>query len=131
VQDLLAEGIDAYGLDPSDYALRKCAPEVVGRLHLGSAETLVFPDKSFDVVLAINSLHNLEKPALLQALREMERLARKGKFVQVDSFRTPEEKAIFESWVLTAYTYGYPHEWEEIFSEAGYTGDYYWTFITG
>jgi len=131
VKDLLAEGIDAYGLDVSDYALLSCEPEVVGRLHLGGAERLPFPDKSFDVVLAINTLHNLRRPELIQALREMERLARKGKFVQVDSFRTAEEKEIFESWVLTAYTYGYPHEWEALFAEAGYTGDYYWTFITG
>lgn len=131
VKDLLAQGIDAYGIDVSDYAMMTCEPEVVGRLHVGSAEHLPFPDQSFDVVLAINTLHNLKKPELLTALREMERLARKGKFLQVDSFRTPEEKDIFESWVLTAYTYGYPHEWEAIFAEAGYAGDYYWTFITG
>jgi len=131
VKDLLAEGIDAYGVDVSEYAMMNCEPEVVGRLHIGSADKLPFPDKSFDVVLAINTLHNLKKPELIQALQEMERLARKGKFLQVDSFRTEEEKEIFESWVLTAYTYGYPHEWEAIFDEAGYTGDYYWTLIKG
>jgi SAM-dependent methyltransferase len=131
VKDLLAQGIDAYGLDVSDYALKVCEPEVVGRLHLGSAERLPFPDHSFDVVLAINTLHNLPRPELRQALGEMTRLARKGSFLQVDSYRTPEEKALFESWVLTAYTYGYPDEWRAIFDEAGYLGDYYWTFITG
>jgi len=131
VKDLLALGIDAYGLDVSEYAAVNCEPEVVGRIHVGTAERLPFPDKSFDVVLAINVLHNLKKPELLVALREMERLARKGKFLQVDSYRTEEEKAIFESWVLTAYTYGYAHEWEALFREAGYTGDYYWTYITG
>lgn len=131
VKDLLAQGIDAYGVDVSDYALMACEPETVGRLHIGSAEKLPFPDQSFDAVLSINTLHNLERPALIQALKEMTRLARKGTFVQVDSFRTPEEKEIFESWVLTAYTYGYPHEWQAIFEEAGYAGDYYWTFITG
>jgi SAM-dependent methyltransferase len=131
VKDLLAQGIDAYGVDISEYAVLHCEPEVVGRLSTGSAERLLFPDKSFDVVLAINSLHNLERRALIQALGEMERVARKGKFLQVDSYRNEAEKAIFESWVLTAYTYGYRHEWEAIFHEAGYTGDYYWTFITG
>ena len=131
VKDLLAEGIDAYGLDVSEYALLQCEPEVIGRLHYGSAEKLLFPDKSFDVVLAINVLHNLHKPDLIMALQEMERLARKGKFVQVDSFRTEEEKSVFESWVLTAQTYGYPKEWVSLFKEAGYSGDYYWTLITG
>jgi len=131
VKDLLVEGIDAYGIDVSEYGVMNCEPEVVGRLSVGTAEKLVFPDKSFDVVLAINVLHNLKRPELIVALREMERVARKGTFLQVDSFRTPEEKEIFESWVLTAHTYGYPNEWEEIFAEAGYTGDYYWTLIAG
>lgn len=129
VKDLLMHGIDAYGVDVSRYALMHCEPEVVGRLQIGTAEELPFPDKSFDVVLSINTLHNLEKPELVQALREMERLARKGKFLTVDSYRDEPEKELFESWVLTAYTYGYPYEWEAIFKEAGYTGDYYWTFI--
>ncbi len=131
VKDLVAAGIDAYGIDISEYALLHCEPEVIGRLHLGSAVKLPFPDRSFAVVLAINTLHNLERVELIVALQEVERLAYKGKFVQVDSFRTPEEKELFESWVLTAYTYGYTHEWEALFAEAGYTGDYYWTFIAG
>jgi ubiquinone/menaquinone biosynthesis C-methylase UbiE len=131
VKDLVAEGIDAFGIDVSEYALLNCEPEAVGRLHLGSAVKLPFPDRSFDVVLAINTLHNLERGDLIVALREMERLAVKGKFLQVDSYRTPEEKDIFESWVLTAYTHGYTHEWEALFKDAGYGGDYYWTFING
>jgi ubiquinone/menaquinone biosynthesis C-methylase UbiE len=131
VKDLVAEGIDAFGIDVSEYALLNCEPEAAGRLHLGSAVKLPFPDRSFDVVLAINTLHNLERGDLIVALREMERLAVKGKFLQVDSYRTPEEKDIFESWVLTAYTHGYTHEWEALFKDAGYGGDYYWTFING
>ena len=44
VKDLLALGIDAYGIDISRYALMHCEPEVIGRLHLGSADSLPFPD---------------------------------------------------------------------------------------
>jgi ubiquinone/menaquinone biosynthesis C-methylase UbiE len=131
VKDIINEGIEAYGVDVSQYALMNCEPEVVGRLQIGSAESLPFPDNSFAVVLAINSLHNLKKPALIKALQEMERLATKGAFLQVDSYRTPEEKAVFESWVLTAYTHEFPDGWIKIFEDAGYTGDYYWTFILG
>ena len=39
------------------------------------------------------------------------------------------QKDIFESWVLTAKFYGYPNEWLELFSEASYKGDWYWTII--
>ena len=45
-------------------------------------------------------------------------------FVQVDSYRTPEQKELFESWVLTAEFHDYPQGWIELFAEAGYTGDY-------
>ena len=49
--------------------------------------------------------------------------------MQVDSYRTPEQKEIFESWVLTAEFHDYPEGWKALFAEAGYTGDWYWTII--
>jgi ubiquinone/menaquinone biosynthesis C-methylase UbiE len=129
VKDLLALGIDAYGLDVSRYALMNCEPDVVGRLHLGTADVLPFPDRSFAAVLAINTLHNLPRGCLLAAVREMQRLAPGKGFIQVDSYRTPEQKKIFESWVLTAMHHDYPDKWVALFEEAGYTGDWYWTII--
>jgi ubiquinone/menaquinone biosynthesis C-methylase UbiE len=129
VKDLLALGIDAYGLDVSKYALMNCEPEVVGRLQIGSAEDLPFPNNSFDAVLCINSLHNLPRNLCKATLEQMERLAPGNGFVQVDSYLTPEEKEVFESWVLTAHFYDYPEGWIKLFQEAGYTGDYFWTVI--
>lgn len=129
VKDLLALGIDAYGVDVSEYALMHCEPETVGRLHLGTADRLPFPDGCFSAVLSINTVHNLPRDRCLIAMREMERLAPGKGFVQVDSYRTPEQKEIFESWVLTAKHHDYPDGWLELFAEAGYAGDWYWTII--
>ena len=127
---MLAEpGLEAFGLDISRYALMHCEPEVVGRLHLGSADALPFPDKSFDCVVSINTIHNFDRAGALRALREIERVSRQSSFVQVDLYRTPEQKSIFESWVLTAKFHDYPQGWIEVFAEAGYTGDYYWTIV--
>jgi len=106
-----------------------CEPEVVGRLHLGNAVKLPFPDRSFDAVVSINTVHNLERSELITALREIERLAPGKGFVQVDSYRSPEQKELFEEWVLTAKFHDYPEGWIKLFQEAGYTGDYYWTII--
>jgi hypothetical protein len=50
-------------------------------------------------------------------------------FVQVDAWRSEEEKALFESWCLTAETYLQPAEWVALFQQAGYSGDYYWTIL--
>ena len=129
VKDLLSIGIDAYGVDVSEYALRNCEPEVVGRLHLGNAERLPFPEGSFSAALAINSLHNLPRSQCRTALAEMERIAFGMGFVQVDSYRTPEEKVMFERWVLTAKCHDYPDGWLQLFREAGYSGDWFWTII--
>lgn len=129
VKDLLALGIDAYGIDVSEYALMHCEGEAVGRLHLGSADHLPFPDESFSAVISINTIHNLSRDRCVVAVREMERLAPGKGFIQVDSYRTPEQKDVFESWVLTAMHHDYPEGWEGLFHDAGYSGDWYWTII--
>jgi SAM-dependent methyltransferase len=131
VKDLLTAGVDAYGIDISEYALMNCPAEVVGRLHLGSADRLPFPDKSFDAVISINTLHNLDRDRCIRALQEMTRLCRNPKncFMQVDAYRTAEEKELFESWCLTAITYLTPDEWGKVFKEASYTGDFDWTIL--
>lgn len=131
VKDLMiaCPGLEAFGLDVSHYALTHCEKEVVGRLHLGSGDALPFPDDSFDCVLSINTIHNFDRAGAEKALREIQRLSRGRAFVQVDSYHTPEQKDLFESWVLTARFHDYPAEWIKLFAQAGYTGDYYWTVV--
>jgi ubiquinone/menaquinone biosynthesis C-methylase UbiE len=131
VKDLLkiCPGLEVFGLDVSLYALMHCEPEVVGRLHLGTAERLPFPDNSFDCVLSLNTVHNFQRPRAIKVMQEIQRLSGGKAFVQVDSYHTPEQKEIFESWVLTAEFHDYPDAWKKLFAESGYTGDYYWTII--
>jgi ubiquinone/menaquinone biosynthesis C-methylase UbiE len=131
VKDLMGvcSGLEVFGIDVSEYALRRCEPEVVGRLYLGTADRLPFPDGSFDAVLSINTLHNLPAERLVVALREIDRLAGSRAFIQVDAYRTPEERERFLSWMLTAETHGYPEDWFKWFREAGYKGDHWWTVI--
>lgn len=131
VKDLMSvcPGLEAFGLDISEYAVMHCEPEVVGRMHVGNALHLPFPDKGFDCVLSINAIHNFDRSGVVQALREIERVSRGKSFVQVDSYYNEEQKKLFLDWVLTAYFHDYPDKWIEIFKEAGYTGDYYWTLV--
>ncbi len=131
VKDLMQAGLDAFGIDVSRYALTHCEADVVGRLHLGSAIELPFPDASFDAVLSINTIHNLDREGCRTALAEMGRVSRDPTkcFVQVDAYRSAEEKDIFESWCLTAETYLPPSDWIALFDQAAYAGDYYWTIL--
>lgn len=131
VKDLMkvCPGLEVFGLDISEYAVMNCEPEVVGRLHIGTAEKLPFPDNSFDAVIAINVLHNLPEELCKKAVSEVERLAPGRGYIQVDSYNTLEEKELFLDWVLTAKYHDYPDNWKNLFRDAGYTGDYYWTFV--
>lgn len=131
VHDLMkvCPGLEVFGLDISEYALMHCMPGVVGRLHLGSADKLPFPDNSFDAVLSINTIHNFDRAGALRAVREVQRLAPGRGYIVVDAYRTPEQRELFMSWVLTAKFHDYPHVWVELFEEAGYTGDWYWTIL--
>ena len=129
VKDLRALGIDAMGVDISQYGLDHAETEVRDHLKLASADNLPFDDDSFDAVLAINTIHNLDRDGCVKAVREIERLSPGKGFVQVDSYHTSEQKKIFESWVLTAKFYDYPQGWLKVFDEAGYTGDWSWTII--
>jgi len=129
VHDMLTEGLDAYGLDISEYALMNCDPNVIGRLHLGNAVGLPFPDGCFKCVISLDTIHNLSRDLVKVALSEIQRVSNGNAFVKVDSYRTPDQKRIFESWVLTAQFHDYPDGWLRLFDEAGYTGDYWWTII--
>jgi len=131
VKDLMkvCPGLEVFGLDISEYAVTNCEPEVVGRLQVGNAMHMPFADKSFDAVLAINTVHNLDRAGCIRALKEIERLAPGRAYIQVDAYRNPAERQIFEDWMLTAQTYGMPSDWEQILREAGYTGDYFWTIL--
>ncbi len=131
VKDLMTAcpGLEAFGLDISEYALMNCEREAVGRLHLGNAVRLPFPDNSFSAVVSINTLHNLESDRLEGALREIERLAPGRGFVQVDAYHTAAEREAFLQWVLTARFHDYPEGWLRMFARAGYTGDWAWTVV--
>ncbi|MDP3706015.1 MAG: methyltransferase domain-containing protein [Legionellaceae bacterium] len=131
VRDLMhvCPGLEVFGLDLSTYALKHCHPDVVGRLHLGSADELPFPDHCFDAVISINTIHNFKRDGVAKALDEIQRVSKGKSFVQVDSYHTEEQKKLFEEWVLTAEFHDYPDEWIKLFNTTGYTGDYYWTVL--
>jgi ubiquinone/menaquinone biosynthesis C-methylase UbiE len=131
VKDLLLEcpGLEVFGLDISDYALRNSPPELAGRLHYGSADRLIFSDNTFDCVLSINTLHNLPKNRCIKALQEIQRVNKGYSFVVVDSYYTQQQRDLFMEWVLTAEFHDYPEGWISIFKEASYQGDWAWTII--
>ena len=132
VEDLMSvcPGLEAFGLDISSYALQHTRPGSKGRLILGDASELPFPDGKFACALSIDVIHNLERPETLQALKELQRVSNGRAFFRVDSYRSEEEREAFLRCVLTAKFHDNPDGWRRLFDEAGYMGDYYWTIIS-
>jgi ubiquinone/menaquinone biosynthesis C-methylase UbiE len=122
----LIPGITVRGIDVSTYAIENAIESMRPYVSVADARELPFDDGSFEVVIAINTIHNLERPDLIRALREIERVKRRGAFVTVDAFRDEEERERMEAWNLTARTILSVDGWKQLFAEAGYTGDYYW-----
>jgi SAM-dependent methyltransferase len=118
--------ISIYGVDISEYAIENAKPEVKEYLQVANATKLPFKDDSFDFVISINTVHNLNREDCAISLQEIERVSRGNSFITVDAYRNDEEKARMEAWNLTALTMMSDDEWKEFFLEIGYTGDYYW-----
>ena len=126
---LVVPGVDVYGIDVSEYAIRNSKEEIRDRLRVGNANALPFPDGHFDFVFSINTLHNLYCYDLDRALREIERVGRKNKYICVESFRNEEEKTNLLYWQVTCEAFNTPAEWEWWFRQTGYTGDYSFIFF--
>ena len=118
--------ITVAGCDISDYAIKNAKEEVKPFLKTANATHLPYKDDSFDLVISINTVHNLEKPELTRALQEIERVSRGNSFITVDAYRSEEEKELMYYWNLTAKTIMHVDKWRAFFNDLGYTGDYYW-----
>ena len=123
---LLMPKLKVAGIDISPYAIDHAIETVKPDLHVGNCKTLPYADKSFDLVLAINVVHNLELDECKQAIREIQRVSRGRAFIMVDAWRNPQERANLEAWVVTCRTHMHVEDWKSLFAESGYTGDYYW-----
>jgi SAM-dependent methyltransferase len=122
----LIPGIAVQGIDLSPYAIAHCKEEVKPFLQVADARTLPYADHSFDLIISINTLHNLEKKGVVEALKEIERVGKGKSFITVDAYRTEEERELMFAWNLTAQTILSVEEWKALFDQVGYTGDYYW-----
>lgn len=122
----LIPGLQLRGVDISAYALANAKEEVKDLLMQADAKALPFDDNSFDVVVSINTIHNLDERECGMALREIERVSRGKSFITVDAYRNDEEKERMLEWALTAKTIMHVNDWKQFFADHGYTGDFYW-----
>jgi len=114
------------GIDISQHAIDNSKSEVSQFLDVGNAKKLSFEDNSFDLVISINTVHNLEIDECKIAIKEIQRVSNKNSFITVDAYRNNKEKEKMYKWNLTAKTIYSVKEWKVLFEQVGYKGDYYW-----
>ena len=120
----LLPGCTVAGFDVSTYGLATAKKEISPHLIRHDArERFPYPDRSFDLAISINALHNLPPEDAVLAVAETERVAAM-KFLVVESYRTVEELFNLQCWALTCETFFRPESWRWLFEMAGYTGDY-------
>ena len=117
-------GVEVTGLDISSYAIALSKEEIRDRLVHGTAAELPFADNEFDLVVSITTLHNLHTYDLEAALKEMERVGKKNKYLCVESYRNEAEKVNLMYWQLTCEGFYTPKEWDWWFEKTGYSGDH-------
>lgn len=117
-------GIEVAGIDVSDYAIEHTMESVKDDCQVGDAASLPWPDDHFDLVISINTLHNLYLQNLWTALQEIERVSKGSKYLCVEAYRNEREKVNLMYWQLTCRAFHTPQEWEFLFDKTGYTGDH-------
>lgn len=122
-------GIKVAGVDISRYALEHAKPEVRSMLQYGQAQNLPFEDNEFDLVISLATLHNLKVFDLKKALQEIGRVSKKNSYIMVESFRNDREEVNMLYWQLTCASYYSVEEWEWLYREWGYAGDYSFIFF--
>jgi protein-L-isoaspartate(D-aspartate) O-methyltransferase len=120
----LLPNCEVKGLDISSYAIKNAKDEVKNNLVLGHANSLPFENSYFDLIISLNTLHNLYCFDLKKSLSEIERVGKANKYICVESYRNEYERINLLYWQVTCECFFTPEEWKWWFDLSGYKGDY-------
>ena len=118
--------IEVRGIDISNYAIKNSHKEIKDFLNIGDATKIDYEDNYFDLVISINTIHNLDYENCKKSIQEILRVSKKNSFLTVDAFSNEEEKKRMHMWNLTAKTIMSIDDWKKTFIDIGYNRDYFW-----
>jgi len=122
----LIPNVKVAGLDISRYAIENSPLAVRPHVTVGDAKSLPYPSDSFDLVISINTVHNLELAECKAAIKEISRVSKGSAFISVDAYSNELERQRMMAWNLTAKTILSVDDWKSLFEEIGYEGDFFW-----
>ena len=116
--------INMVGIDISTYAIDNSTDEIKPYLNVFDAKnTLPFKNKEFDLLISLGTLHNFRLPELKKVIKEINRVSNKS-YIMVESYRNEKELFNLQCWALTAETFLDNKEWQWLYKEFGYKGDF-------
>tara|TARA_E500000178_G_C17031447_1_gene760801 strand:- start:3434 stop:4096 length:663 start_codon:yes stop_codon:yes gene_type:complete len=127
---LLIPELEIYGFDISTYAFKFIDKNISKNIFKFDARNkLPFKSKFFDLVISINTLHNLEINNLYKSIKEINRVGKKG-YIAVESYRNNKELFNLQCWALTCNSFFSKNEWEWIFKENKYFKDHEFIYFS-
>ena len=91
VKALYDRGVDAYGIDASEYAVSKVPEEVNGRVKLGLASDLIYNNNEFDLVTIFDVLEHIPEELADQTCAELLRVSSNWVLVYVVTRHEPDD----------------------------------------
>ena len=126
---ILNPKLNIFGFDISEYALKNTTNIMKPFVYMQKAqETYKYKDKEIDLVISINTLHNLELFDLKKAISEINRVSKQA-YIVVESYRNEEELFNLQCWALTCESFFSVSEWLWIYNDFNYSGDYEFIFF--
>ena len=97
VRRLASLGWDAHGVDISEYAVGEGQKRGIANLRVAPADTLPFPDATFDYVTVIDVIEHIEAPGAHRMVDEVHRVLKDGglAFVATPNFLTNQYWNVF------------------------------------
>lgn len=118
---------EVFGIDISKYCKKNAINKnIKKKIIIASCDQIPFPDKYFDLVISISTIHNLSLKGVKKSLKEIDRVSKGYSFIKVNAFKTNLEKKLLNDWNIVAKTILSESKWKKIFRETGYKGDYDW-----
>lgn len=122
IEEITGCGVSGY--DISEYCTENNVLDLVWEFDIGKDN---LPD-DFDLIISINTLHNLTLPELRHAIYQINEWGKQS-YIVVESYRNVQELHNLQCWALTCEQFFRPEEWEMIFKLFNYTGDYEFIFF--
>jgi len=126
---LVEPKLNIMGFDISDYALKHNNELTKPYVYNQKAqEKFKYKNKEIDLVISINTLHNLKFFDLKKSVLEINRVGKQA-YIVVESYRDENELFNLQCWALTCESFFSAIEWKWIYDECNYTGDYEFIFF--